>query len=234
MTIREIAEASTKKSSENDAGGSNLMTTFFFRPVSYVVTKPLLRTGLSPNQVSFISLVFAVVGFVLFVAGIAFPMRSIWEILGLVCFVLWNILDCVDGNIARIKKQFSGKGDLWDAAAGYAAMCLMVFSMGVAAFDPAQPYSVIYVILGGLSGLSCLYPRLLMHFFYHGEDNEINDKTSYGRMKLIAFNITSPDCFVQPIMLISILLGLEGAYTIAYFVMYAAIMLYSSARLLRG
>lgn len=228
MTFKEIhmlAMPEEKREEER----KNIVAYYFLRPLSYIFTKPLLSTNITPNTVSFWSLLLAIFGFLIMMFGQTIG----FKLIGLLFFVLWNILDCVDGNIARVKKQFSTIGKLWDAAAGYAAMSLMYFSMGICAFDPENGLSVFYVILGGLSALFCLYPRLLMHFKYSENDkNELNDKTSYSLLKNIVFNITSPDCLVQIFMLVAILTQLEWLFTIVYFFLYGAIAVYSSYNLL--
>jgi len=147
--------------------------------------------------------------------------------------MLWAILDCVDGNIARIRKQFSPIGDLWDAAAGYVAMSLMFLGIGICAFDRADVNSLVYVILGGVTSICILLPRLLMHFRYHGEVNEINDQRTYGFVRIVAFNITSPDGLVLPLMIVAILLHMEHLYIAGYFLLYLIICVYTCAKLLK-
>lgn len=229
MRFKEVIEKSKKKATENDAGRKNIIGTGVWNRCSYVLTWLLLPTPLTPNMISFISLLCAVIGFIF----MCLSERMDFKILGIVFFILWAILDCVDGNVARIKRQFSGVGDLWDAAAGYVAMSLMFLGIGICAFNPIDSHTIVYVILGALTSICSLLPRLLMHFKYHGEDNVINDKKSYGIIKLIAFNISSPDGFVLPFMLISILLHIENLYVTVYFVIYLSICIYTCAVLLK-
>lgn len=228
MNIKDIATNSQKTETENDAMGNNIVGYWFYRPCSYFFTWLVLPTSLTPNMLSAISLLWAVIGFVF----MCFPGRIYLNIVGVICFMLWAIFDNVDGCVARIKKQFSGVGDLWDAAAGYVAMSLMFLGIGICAFSPFDSYTLIYVILGALTAISALLPRLLMHFKYHGETNSINDKRHYGLIKILAFNITTPDGFVLPLMLFAIFFHFEWFYVTLYFLMYLLICIYTCANLL--
>ena len=62
-----------------------------------------------------------IVGFVLLAMG----KNELALFGGWFAFFLWSMLDGIDGNIARYKKQFSKMGDTLDAAAGYFAMALI-------------------------------------------------------------------------------------------------------------
>lgn len=84
------------------------------------MTIPFLHTNISPNTVSLISIIPIIVGFLLMCIG----NTNTVLIIGWLMFFLWNLLDGVDGNIARYKKQFSKMGSVYDAMSGYIAMVL--------------------------------------------------------------------------------------------------------------
>ena len=46
-------------------------------------------------------------------------------IISWILFFMWNLLDGVDGNVARYRRQFSKMGSVYDAMAGYIASALM-------------------------------------------------------------------------------------------------------------
>lgn len=79
--------------------------------------------------------------------------------------LIWNILDGVDGNIARYCEKTSVKGELLDAIAGWAAHIAFYSGMGFAAYrfarylqDPA-----LYLYIGALIAHFPLLARLVMH-----------------------------------------------------------------------
>ena len=230
MTLLDIKELCKKSTLENTGDTYNLVGQFW-RWCSYPITWIFMPTRMTPNMISFLSLIFAVVGFVILVL----PLNNefCWKVVGITGFSIWAILDCVDGNIARIKKQFSCNGDLWDAAAGYCAMSLMF--LGMSAIVGKNEFLTLYesLILGGLTSIFSLYSRLLMHFKYGNNENEVGNKSGYSLLMRVVFNIVSPDALVIPFMYIANFFDIEWMFVIGYFILYSLECLYASYKLLR-
>ena len=72
----------------------------FYRPVSMYVACWCSNIGLSANTVSYMSAVIAIWGCLSFLGG-----NHTLNIIGAILLNIWNILDCVDGNIARSVKN---------------------------------------------------------------------------------------------------------------------------------
>lgn len=206
------------------------------RPISYVLTIPFLYTRLTPNQVTVMSIIPLIVGFILMYVGTS--TRTF--LCGWFCFFLWNLLDGVDGNMARFRKQFSRMGSVWDAMVGYIAMVLSPFAWGIAAAHvedgiisnlfPLNPD--IYIILGALSGIYVIFPRFIMHKTMTTlglEENvpSVKDKEHYSPLKIIGLNLISVTGFMQVIMLISIFLNAFDFFTILYFFLNGGVMIAS-------
>ena len=85
-----------RKSAKND-----YFAFYVGRPLSYILTIPFLYTNISPNAVSLISIIPIIIGFVLMCIGTTKTML----IAGWLMFFLWNLLDGVDGNIARNRDE---------------------------------------------------------------------------------------------------------------------------------
>ena len=209
----------------------NMQKPTVFR-IAYI---PFLYTNISPNAVSLISIIPIIIGFVLMCIGTTKTML----IAGWLMFFLWNLLDGVDGNIARYKKQFSKMGSVYDAMSGYIAMVLSFFGWGVAAaHNPGLFQSIVqlpmdfYIILGALSGIFVIFPRFIMHKAIttlgdQGSMKTVKDKSEYGFVKLIALNLTSIAGFVQVLMLIAVLFYIMDLFTIGYFVLNFMVMVVS-------
>lgn len=234
ITPKEIEEK-TMSPEKKKAAKNDYFAFYVGRPLSYILTIPFLYTKISPNAVSLISIVPLIIGFVLMCVGRTTGIL----VIGWACFFLWNLLDGVDGNIARYKKQFSKMGSVYDAMSGYVAMVLSFFAWGVAAaHNPGclqsmvQIQSDIYIILGALSGVFVIFPRFIMHkaITTLGEANSmdsVKDKSEYGFTKLIALNLTSISGFVQVLMLIAVLFEITDLFTISYFALNALVMIVS-------
>lgn len=73
--------------------------------ISPVITKRLVKTKLTPNMITVLMMISGVIGAALF----AMPQLFL-KIIGIIFIHLWYILDCCDGEVARIKRQFSKFG----------------------------------------------------------------------------------------------------------------------------
>ena len=113
ITPKQIEEATM--TSEKRASAKNDYFAFYIgRPLSYVLTVPFLYTNITPNTISLISVIPIIIGFVFtYTAQTKEVLLIAWSM-----FFLWNLLDGVDGNVARYKKQFSKMGSVYDAMSG--------------------------------------------------------------------------------------------------------------------
>lgn len=234
--IKELAEKTMteekKKQAKND-----FFAYYVGRPLSYLLTIPFLKLKIKPNTISFLSIIPAIIGFFM----IGFGTNNSIKILGWCMFFLWNLLDGVDGNVARYTQQFSKTGSLWDATSGYIAMFLTYVAMGTGCYygnctllDVDQ---AIMITLGGLSGILSIFPRLVMHkrITSLGEDKSsesMKDKNSYNFLKIVCLNLISTAGLIQVIMLLSIIFKIMDIFTIVYFIINLIICIGSLKKLL--
>ena len=125
-TLQEIREAhSWKRSYERFLPVSR----FIFRPVSFPVTWLAIRIGLTSEAVSWLS---GVVG----LAGCIFLMSRNETLLaaGIGLLLLFNLLDCVDGGIARTMKTENPYGRFLDSICGGIVDLIFWAVVGVMAF----------------------------------------------------------------------------------------------------
>jgi 1L-myo-inositol 1-phosphate cytidylyltransferase / CDP-L-myo-inositol myo-inositolphosphotransferase len=97
------------------------------RPVSALVTLALLRTRITPNQVTLAAgLLGLAAGAVIAHGGREMP------VIGAFMFQLSVILDCVDGELARLKQQFSRWGEWLDIVTDTVATVAVFIGIAVA------------------------------------------------------------------------------------------------------
>lgn len=213
------------------------------RPISYLLTIPFLYTKITPNQVTLISIIPILIGFVLSYIG-----TSMYTFVGAwFCFFLWNLLDGVDGNMARYRKQFSKMGGVYDAMAGYIAMVLCPFAWGIAAShiedgtisDYIQIPADLYVIIGALSGIFVIFPRFIMHkamttIGVEEGTPSVKDKEHYSPLKTLGLNLISVTGFMQVFMLIAVFFNAYDIFTLVYFCINGAVMMASLVSIFKG
>lgn len=100
------------------------------RKVSFLFTYIFINAGFSPNGVSILSIYFVLASCVCYV--ISTPTAIICAVL---LINLWLILDCVDGNIARCKKQKTYYGEFVDDIGGYYTVAFIYLAIGLCAYN---------------------------------------------------------------------------------------------------
>jgi phosphatidylglycerophosphate synthase len=100
-------------------------TYYVRRPISFYLTIPFLYLNVSANKVTLLFMLTGIIGSLLLAIG---DYRTF--ILGAVLIELAIILDCVDGNIARVKGK-SILGNTLDTWAGEITLVLSMFMLGI-------------------------------------------------------------------------------------------------------
>ena len=136
----------------------SLWTRFVLRPVSFPVAWAALALGLSPASVSYFSALVSIAGGILF----AWPL-PLCSGLGCILFNVFSVLDCVDGNMARV----SGKANAWggwaDAVTGFIAYTSVFFSLGVYMYLKTLWWPVLLV--AGLTSSANLLTRVAYQIY---------------------------------------------------------------------
>lgn len=237
MTYKEIYDIAMPEKKRKEERW-NVWVTISVRPLSILCTIPFTRTKVKPTTITKWSVIANLLGFFL----VAFAQSMTLKLVGWLFFFVWAVLDGVDGNLARSTNQCSSMGDLWDTTGGYAAMVLIYFSAGIAAFYDNSLYSFcdVYwmIILGGATAVISIFPRLVMHKKKSSNiDDEsvkaISDKQNYSLSKIAAMNIVSPSGFMQVIFLLSIVFHVLNFFSVFYFAVNMGIMAMSLRGLLK-
>ena len=216
----------------------NILVEKVIRPASIYLTLPLIGRGIAPTTVTKISLAASTLGFFLLAFGGSRTIR----LLGWLALFAWAVLDHVDGNLARCTDRCSALGDLWDTMAGYASMVYIYFGAGIAAFHDANVLQLFpghwYLILGGMTAVCSIFPRLVMHkkkssAAADGAVAALSDKSSFGFVRKAALNLLSPVGFL--IILLGAAVALRGLslFITVYAVLNLGMMLAALSGLLK-
>lgn len=155
-TYKQIKDSLTKKKNSR----SSFWVQLWVRKASFPVTYLLINTGWTANQVSVLSWI------VIAVAAVLLAVNNFWCMLaGVILTNFWLVLDCVDGNIARVKKVKTFMGDFYDAVAGYGPFSFSTIGMGMAAFHTSflvpEQYRWVFILIGGVGAMANVYMRLV-------------------------------------------------------------------------
>jgi phosphatidylglycerophosphate synthase len=92
-----------------------------FRNLSFLLTPIFIILGISANQATYIRILIGLSSILLIFSGKIF--------IGIIIFFLGDIVDCVDGNISRIKNSATYYGKFLDGWADIVIENLLIFSL---------------------------------------------------------------------------------------------------------
>ncbi|MER6608581.1 CDP-alcohol phosphatidyltransferase family protein [Streptomyces sp. NPDC000927] len=125
----------------------------YMREISLRVDRHLVNTRVTPNQLTYVMTVAGVLAApALLVPGIP------GALLGVLMVQLYLLLDCVDGEVARWKKQFSLGGVYLDRVGAYLCDAAVLVGFGLRAADPWGHGRVdwLWAFLGTLAALGAI------------------------------------------------------------------------------
>jgi hypothetical protein len=130
----------------------NWFTEWVARPPAAVLVYALRSTRITPNQVTFLSAV------VCAAAGAMFALLDghLWLIAAALVFELSFVLDCVDGQLARLRKTSSPLGHLLDFLMDEIKAMLVFGCVTVRLWRQEPAGEGDWLLLVGLGGLFCL------------------------------------------------------------------------------
>jgi phosphatidylglycerophosphate synthase len=125
----------------------------YMREISLRCDRYLVNTRITPNQLTYLMTLCGVLAApALLVPGIA------GAVLGVVMVQLYLLLDCVDGEVARWKKQYSLGGVYLDRVGAYLTDAAVLVGLGLRAADLWGAGSVdwLWAFLGTLAALGAI------------------------------------------------------------------------------
>ncbi len=219
-SLKEIRASLTEEKRRADG----FWTRFVLRPLSYPAAWLALRLGLSANAVSYLSALAALVGGVLLATG-----SKALMITGALLLNLFAVLDCADGNIARVKGTAGPWGGWADALGGYAAYLAALLGSGMASeflagnSIPGLPGLSLpwaaggWALLGGLAAGA----NQLMRLAYQGYRNVLGEaaREEIAGEKKLSENLGVTG-ILMPAILIGVLTGCLPWVTAFYAALY--------------
>ena len=166
----------------------NYLDRIFFRPIGFLIAKLLSKTCTTPNTITIISIFIGVA------VGPLFYFENFYYTLsGILCLIIANILDCVDGQLARLTDKKSNIGRILDGLAGDIWFAVIYISLALRLKNEFNTW--LFFIPAVLSGLSHLiqanitdyYKTLHLYFVSKekGEEFQNHDeiRSQYKHMK---------------------------------------------------
>lgn len=235
--IKEVRKKTLPEEKKEEAK-IDIVTYYIIRGIADLLTLPFVKLKISATAVTKFSLVWVILMFVFFMME-----GTQYALLGMLSFFIWDVLDGIDGNIARYTNTCSVNGGLWDATVGWLATFGFFLAMGLLAFreDSAVVLDFIpkyyYIIFGAIAGFALIFPRLVMHkkkgMTEDSNIKELKDRKHYSILKKIVFNLDSINGLGFVIFILCFFFNLTNLCTIGYLLLNGAIALGMCYKLLK-
>jgi phosphatidylglycerophosphate synthase len=130
-----------------------------YRPIAFLLVISIYKTKIKPDHLTLAALVMGIVGGFYYSSG-----TRKGCIAGSLCYLLFNILDCSDGQLARRKKNGTSIGRLLDGIADYIAGIAVYLGIAIGFSDiPGQPSELLILLV--ISGISIIIQESLVDYF---------------------------------------------------------------------
>jgi hypothetical protein len=130
-----------------------------YRPLAFLLVRAVYKTKITPNNITFIAILMGITAGCFYSLG-----QPVYFKIGALFYLAFNILDCSDGQLARLKKNGNHIGRLIDGIGDYIAT-LAVY-LGIAfGFVPNSVNPYYWFILLLLAGVSTIIHGMLVDYY---------------------------------------------------------------------
>lgn len=125
-----------------------VLDVLFYRPVAFLLVKLILPTRIKPDHLTISAIIMGIISGFFYSLG---TRNSC--IYGALFFLVFNILDCSDGQLARLKKNGTPVGRIIDGIADYTAIIAVLtgIALGFSGKSEQPGYFMLLLVLSGLS-----------------------------------------------------------------------------------
>ncbi len=131
----------------------------FYRPLAFLLVRAVYKTSITPNQISFTAIFMGVIAGCFYSFG-----QPVYFTIGALFYLLFNILDCSDGQLARLKKNGTPAGRIIDGISDYAASIAVYIGIIFGfVFKTSKPYYWLIMLI--LAGVSSIIHAILVDYY---------------------------------------------------------------------
>ncbi|MBI9071455.1 MAG: CDP-alcohol phosphatidyltransferase family protein [Melioribacteraceae bacterium] len=131
----------------------------FYRPLAFLLVKLVYPTNITPNQLTIIAVIFGLAG------GIAFGMgTSELFIIGGILYILYDVFDCSDGQLARLKRNGTKMGRILDGVADYIATTAAYLGIGFGFAGQSEDPGLYWALTVGAGIVSAVQSIMLDYY----------------------------------------------------------------------
>ncbi|MEO9146388.1 MAG: CDP-alcohol phosphatidyltransferase family protein [Ginsengibacter sp.] len=132
---------------------------FFYRPLAFVLVKIVYPTNITPNQLTIAAIFIAFASGCVYATGL--PNACLY---GAILFMFFNVVDCSDGMLARLKKNGTPAGRIIDGIADYLSTAAVFVGLGIGYPDHTYSHSIWWLLIF-LAALSNVIQSAMVDYY---------------------------------------------------------------------
>jgi hypothetical protein len=131
----------------------------FYRPIAFLFIRTIYKINITPNGISIAAI------FMGLIAGYFYSMgQPVYFKIGALFYLLFNILDCSDGQLARLKNNGTPVGRIIDGISDYVATIAVYIGVAAGfAYRTPRPYFWLSMLI--IAGLSNAVHGILVDYY---------------------------------------------------------------------
>ena len=130
-----------------------------YRPLAFILVKSIIRTNITPNQLTMSAIVMGIISGCFYSQG-----TQVFFVVGGLFYLLFNVFDCSDGQLARLKKNGTHTGRIIDGIADYIATIAVFIGVGIGFAAKSENPAFWWTMLA-LAGLSNTIHSILVDYY---------------------------------------------------------------------
>jgi len=147
------------KSSLKSFDVEEILDLLIYRPLSFLLVKLIYPTNLTPNQISVIAMFLGILSGIFYAFG-----TYEFFVFAAASFFMCNVLDCADGQLARLKKNGTRIGRIIDGLIDYVTAMATFVGIGIALANNPE-FGTKYWILIAVAGISRAFQNMYFDYF---------------------------------------------------------------------
>ena len=156
---------------------------YIFRPLAFILVKAVYRTSLTPNQLSAVSMALGVASGAVFAV---FGPSGVWA--GAALLFLAVVVDCADGQMARLKHNGTQMGRVVDGAVDYVVGFATYLGLGLGFLPVVLPGWKGWLILAAAGAGNMIHSAIFDYYrirymaYVHGiRSAQLDDRNAFRR-----------------------------------------------------
>jgi len=130
-----------------------------YRPVAFLFVRAIYRSKITPDGISIAAIFMGLIAGGFYSIG-----QLVYFKIGAFFYLLFNILDCSDGQLARLKKNGTPAGKIIDGISDYIATIAVYIGIAMGfAFRTPEPYFWLLMLI--VAGLSTIVHGILVDYY---------------------------------------------------------------------